>query len=98
MITSTAGGSMSVLARIAIVSFLTYPVAAATLCERPSPSPDDPYSYVVAYIAASAQLQHACELALQNGRPPMGKNLGETLLQLKRAKQSLACAKQILAP
>ena len=28
----------------------------------------------------------------------MGENIGETLLQLKRAKQALACAKQILSP
>ena len=89
---------MRVLAWTAIVAFLAYPLAAATLCERPSPAPNDPYSYLVAYIAASVQLQHACELALQNGRPPMGENIGETLLQLKRAKQALACAKLILSP
>ncbi|HKO56508.1 MAG TPA: hypothetical protein VJ276_11565 [Thermoanaerobaculia bacterium] len=28
----------------------------------------------------------------------MGENIGETLLELKRAKQALACAKQVLTP
>jgi hypothetical protein len=28
----------------------------------------------------------------------MGENIGDTLLQLKRAKQALACAKEILSP
>jgi hypothetical protein len=77
---------------------LTSRLAAAPICEHPAASRNDSYSYLVSYIAASIQLQHACELALQNGLPPMGENIGDTLLQLKRAKQALACATEILSP
>jgi len=82
----------------ALLASLSGPLRAATICEQPVAKRNDSYSYVVSYIAASVQLQHACELALQNGKPPMGENIGDTLLQLKRAKQPLACAKQILSP
>jgi len=53
---------------------------------------------LVSFISAAAQLQKACEIALQNGRPPISENLGETIYTLKVARRNLVCARETLAP
>jgi hypothetical protein len=84
-----------------IVLVVTFLLSASRLsaewCEVPPSNPTDAYAFVISFIAANARIQQACELALQNGQPVSSK-LGENILQLKRAKQELACAREILAP
>jgi hypothetical protein len=72
-------------------------------CERPEVKKDDAFHYVTSYIAASAKIQRACELAFQNGEQPdagadLVGRLSQTIYHLKEANEELGCAKRILEP
>jgi hypothetical protein len=78
-----------------VIAILASP-ASGQECDLPAPKGSSPFSYALTFIAADARIQRACEVALQNGQPPAAP--GETIYQLKQAKQELGCARSALAP